>query len=492
MPIPHRTLTFCALALCSQLTFGSGRMAPDSVRIFGSAPEYAGMSLVFERTSNFICRDKEEVVRIAVDAKGNFDQCFSASKTLFCATELGAYDASMYVEPGKAYNIELPPLTPRPLSEKFNPYFTPEQVELGIINEENALINKSIRDFDEAFDSLYNTNAILVFAMRDVAKAKLLISKIDSVYPSSGSLYFDSHKKARYAQLYHLAYKRQKRTAIAYFTNNLPIDFDMPAYTEAFNEMFKDFFLYYFSTPAGRGLRDAFTQKKGFVTLSAALAADTLFSNPEFRETVLLKSLYDAYYSERYDQSQIENLVKEAIGGGATTSVKFFASSMLIRFNKLKSGTLAPDFTAFSASGKVYTLGSYKGKFLYLNFAHTQNYACKKDLLTLAALAHEYKKDLQVVTIFTDDDPNVAFTYGKQNELKYDLLHIRGNGKILLDYNVKAMPAYFLVDPEGNIAINAAPSPGDGFSKIFEETVNSFKHSKARKSPDYHKTIYDF
>lgn len=468
-----------------------GTVSADSVRFFGKAPSYAGMTVVFERTSNFITRETQEVVRLPIDKSGRFDQVFSLTETTYCFAELGIYSGYIYCEPGCSYELELPVFTARPLSEKFNPYFKLELVEIGLRNPIPSAINVLIRDFDEAFDALYDLNAVSIFVKADVPKAKLLVDQLDSIFPKTSLDYFENHREAQYGKLFNLAYKRQRRTTIAYAGNLFPVNPNEPAYSSLFNEVFKDFFQYYFSTPHGKRLRDGFRQASSFDSLSMVMAEDTLFTNTTFRETLLLKALYDAYYSERYDKNQLEKLFFSAQNECKTAIAKSFGQSVYKHVTKLKNGTVAPDFIAYSSSGRDFSLSSFKGKFVYVCFANTQNHACKKDLIAMTALARDFKKDLEVVAVVTDENRDDAFAFEKQNGLKYNFLHYNFNGKVLLDYNVKAMPTYYLVDPEGNIYNNSMLPPNEEFVKYFQETVRNFKYKKARKSPDSQRSIYD-
>jgi peroxiredoxin len=463
----------------------------DSVRFFGNAPLYGGMTLVFERTSNFISRETQEVVRLSVDKNGNFDQIFALTEITYCIVDIGIYRGYIYCEPGCTYELEFPVYAPRPLSEKFNPYFKPEMVELGIKNPSSSTISVLIRNFDEVFDSLYGANAVAVFSKADVAKAQAVVAQLDSVFPPTSIPYFENHRRAQYGRLLGLAYKRQRRTIIGYTESIFVNNPNQPAYSFLFNDVFKDFFQYYFATPQGKPLRESFGQAAAFDSLSLVLAKDTLFSNDRFREVVLLKALYDAYYSERYNKEQIENLFLSAQTTGSTSIGTLFAQSLYKQVTKLKQGTKAPDFEAYSASGRAFSLASFKGKFVYLSFANTQNHACKKDLIAMGAMARDFKKDLEVVAILTDENSEEAFAFEKQNGLKYNYLHFNNNGKVLLDYSIKALPTYFLFDPEGNISSSSTLPPGESFVKFFQETVRNFKFKKARKTTDAPRSVYD-
>jgi peroxiredoxin len=465
--------------------------AKDSITIYGKSPEYAGMTLIFERTDNFITNESTEVVRFEVDATGVFTATFSLPSTTRIFTDIGQYRAFMYAQPGQTYQITLPPYLPRPLAERFNPFFKPEDIEIGLMSDEPGQLNKLIIAFDDAFFQQYDNNALSIFKRNDIAKANKIVTSLDSVFNTKGHPFFENHKTARYIKLYNLAAKRSKRQLISDFTKKTDIDFLMPAYTETFNELFGEFFIYYFPTNQGLALRNAFNEQKDFKTLSQLLASDTLFQLNDLRESIILKSLFDGFYTERYNKNYIENLIEQAILDGSTTNIKQLAYSINRQIKKLKVGTPAPPFTAYNVNGKEVSSESFRGKFVYLAFAHTQNFSCKKDLIALIAVAREYKRELEVVTILTDEDEKAAFTYIKNNNINYNVLHLGGNGKVLLDYNVKAMPTYLLIDPEGNISVNSMAAPGETFAKVLQDTMRQYKINKARKSPDIPRTIYD-
>jgi hypothetical protein len=485
-------LTVAFILFLSPIKAGTTSMATDSVVIWGKSVEYAGYTLVFEHTVNFTTRAKEELVRVPINADGTFRVAFVCHSTIRCFTDLERYRSFIYIEPGKKYQVKLPPFSERKDADRFNPYFVPEEVEMGVINNESAAFNQQIRDFDDTFISKYNQNAISLFSQSNKTLAGKIVHQLDSIFPADKDSYFQTYKNLRYARLYALAMKRQKRLLIDQYFSHINVDFDSPAYWEAFNEVFKDFFLFYFSSVQGKNLRTNFNMQRSFDTLSVTLKTDTLFTNDNLRETLLLKTLYDAYYSDRYDKGQIIKLVKQATERGSTPDTKLYATQLLEKLNKLRNGTPAPNIVGYNANGKEISTQDFKSKFVYINFVHTKNYACKKDLQAIASIARDFKKELDVVTVILDEDPEAAFSYLKPLNYKWTLIHFGGNGKTLLNYDIKAMPVYYLVDPDGNLVLSPAPGPEENFAANFVQVLRNYKINKARKEPEKLKTIYDF
>jgi len=464
----------------------------DSVVIWGKSNEYAGYTLVLEQITNFTSRERGEIVRVPINADGTFKAVFATATTIRCFTDLGRYRSFIYVEPGAKYQVTLPPFSEKKDADRFNPYFIPEEMEMGIISGDDSHLNKQIRDFDEQFLQQYNQNAMSLFSQSNKKLAEQIKLQLETQFPSSDNQYFIKHKNFRYARLFALCMSRQKRPLINQFFSHTEVSYYSPAYCDAFNDVFKDFFLYYFSSTSGKDLRSAFAMQRSFDTLSVTMKSDTLFLNTQFRETVLLKSLYDSYYTDRYDKTQIIKLVAQACKRCEDEQSRLYAIQLFRKLNKLRVGTVAPEITGYNANGKEISSKNIKSKFVYVNFIHTKNYACKKDLQAMASIASEFKKDLEVVTVITDEDPTDAFAYIKQLGYKWTFIHFNGNGKLLLDYDIKAMPTYYLIDPDGNLIASPAPGPEENFKSRFAEIIRDFNAKKARKDPEQLKTIYDF
>lgn len=487
-----RVLFLLLSVLCISISDVSNVAAQnDSVRIYGSSADYKNMSLVLETIKNYVTSEKSEVGRFKVNKDGSFDASFYISFAQKCFLDLGKIRAFVYLEPGKIYHVVLPPYVPKGEADRFNPYFEPEEVVLGIRNVERGSLNQVIRDFDEQFQYEFSANAFALFNRGNVGKADEIKNLLDSIYPSTEGSYLETHKTYRYARLYMLAMRRQKRTIINNFYSHRPIEFNMPSYWETYSELFKDFFGYYFSSSNGRLLKTAMGNRETFDALSLVMADDTLFSQSDFRESLLLKSLYDSYFTGRYSQETVINLIEQATSVGGSPQICLFASQMLFRINRLRVGTDAPDFTVQTMDGKELKLSDLRGKFVYINFIHTQNYACKKDLHVIKMFAKEFKRELKILTVILDNDADKGYSYMRQNKYAWDITHFGGDGKVLMDYDIKALPVYYLVDPDGKLVLSPAPAPEENFVDYFSDAYKKYKRNNARVNPEKPKSIYD-
>ncbi|WP_430811517.1 MULTISPECIES: TlpA family protein disulfide reductase [unclassified Carboxylicivirga] len=483
-----RTLAFVFMLLIS--SFALAQSTSQWVTLKGKAPEYAGYSLVMRKVVNPISREEADLMVLHVDEHGYFQQQIELSNVVYASIDMGRFLGYIYLEPGQTYELVLPPFQPRSDAERFNPYFVPEVIELGIANEEAQVLNKRMKRFDEQLSTAYNENAVRVFARSDVQRANHIIEGLDSI--TKGCDYLQEYSRYAYGELLTLAYKRNKRMAMHLTFSGDSINMFMPAFIKSFNTLFKGFFTYYFSSNRGDALRDAYNQGATFDSLSYLLQKDTLFANHELADLVLMKGMYDAFYSGRYDEERIIQLYRQAAETGSRPDIRNIAQGLHRKVTWLRTGSAAPPFTLYRLDGRERSLSDYEGKFVYLNFMHTSNHTCRQELELLNVLSKQMRREMIIVTIIMDEDPTAAQKLVKENKYKWDFLHYIGMPKVVSDYRIKALPMYFVIDPSQKLRLVPAPSPTESFAPIFMEAQRSYRYEQLRKDRPSEKSIYDF
>ncbi len=462
----------------------------SEVRLWGNAPDYANINLIIEYTSNFITHNKSELKRFLVSKNGDFDVTFEIEQITPISINLGKINGVLLVIPGDNYQIQLPPFSPLNPEDKLNPFFIPEDTYLGILNNDPGHLNEQVQLFDAMFNEEFNKHVQQIVIGRKSYLIKQIISELNEKFPSENE-WFNNYKHFSYQTLTSLKNQNNLKSNTQDYFFNHPIAYQTPSYWEAFNTSYKNFFYKYMSSAPTDSLKQQIIQRGNFPELCKALQYDTLYRQQDFAELVLLRGIYDAFYSQNYQNSYLFALLQQAIHNCHTQINKDIAKDILNKIDKLRPGTEAPNFVLPTLNGKERELKDYQGKFVYLNFATTQNYACKKDFQVLDQISQEYKKDLRVITILTDDDVDAAEHYISKNKYNWIILSYNQNGKVLLDYDIKGYPTYYLIDPEGKLILSPSPSPEENFIDIFSETYNNYRHKELRKNKSKARTIYD-
>lgn len=134
-------------------------------------------------------------------------------------------------------------------------------------------------------------------------------------------------------------------------------------------------------------------------------------------------------------------------------AVKAFAQQMEMA-SKTAIGQLAPEVSAETPEGKIIKLSDFKGKYVLLDFWASWCAPCRQENPNIVKVYQQFKgKNFTVLGFSLDDDK------GKwQQAIKADNLnwtHIsemkQWDSENARLYNVNAIPASFLINPEGKI-----------------------------------------
>jgi hypothetical protein len=88
-------------------------------------------------------------------------------------------------------------------------------------------------------------------------------------------------------------------------------------------------------------------------------------------------------------------------------------------------------------------------------------------------LYEKHKDRLEIITVIVDNDDDVINGFLERSNYKWVFLHYGNQSSVIREYDVRAFPTYYLIDPEGKLAISPAPSPGEEFEARFFNLLRS-------------------
>ncbi|NDK54890.1 TlpA family protein disulfide reductase [Pontibacter sp. BT213] len=135
-------------------------------------------------------------------------------------------------------------------------------------------------------------------------------------------------------------------------------------------------------------------------------------------------------------------------------------------------GSLAPDFKLKSIDGTDVTLSDFKGKLVYLNFWQVGCGLCMIELPHIQALTKQLQgKNVVVVNVGLDEDEAKWRKTVTSKQLLGTHLYMKGlDAELVKKYDLKEVPAYFLLDEEGRFLTTKARRPSD------REAINDILH----------------
>ncbi|HRS54700.1 MAG TPA: redoxin domain-containing protein, partial [Bacteroidales bacterium] len=228
-------------------------------------------------------------------------------------------------------------------------------------------------------------------------------------------------------------------------------------------EFFNTFFDGYFNDIAGKidevELVSAVNKQKSYIALFNALGKDSLLKNERLRELVMLVTLRNMYYTQGYDRKAVENILHELSEISKFKQHKTIALNLIKKIDKFKKGSPAPYFKLKDKNEQFVSLNDFKGKYIYLTFWNTQCVDCEAEFELINNVYNKIKAKTEVVSISTDKHFLTMQLFLKKKKYLWTFLHFNGDYQLLENYQVKTVPFYILIGPEGEIIDYPAKSP---------------------------------
>lgn len=184
-------------------------------------------------------------------------------------------------------------------------------------------------------------------------------------------------------------------------------------------------------------------QSKSFIN-----ANPDAFISSLLLENFLMRNSITADEAKKFYEKLDKSLLETKSGKNIT--------KMLDAMTSVNIGSVAPDFSAPSPDGKMISLKESMGKVTLIDFWASWCGPCRKENPNVVAMYNElHEKGLNIIGVSLDKEGDVekwkeaiakdGLTWNQISNLKH------WNEPIALQYNVKSIPATFLLDASGKI-----------------------------------------
>lgn len=121
------------------------------------------------------------------------------------------------------------------------------------------------------------------------------------------------------------------------------------------------------------------------------------------------------------------------------------------KYDVLRVGDYAPDFTLVDLNGEKHQLSAYKGQGVFLNFWGTWCTPCKKEMPAMGRQYQVYKdQGVQVLAVNIAESNLKVQTFADQYGMIFPTL-IDKTKDVMEAYNIRPLPTTILINPEGKI-----------------------------------------
>ena len=433
-----------------------------------TAPEYAGSAFTFYTIPNFLT-DKQEIVgEGTVSETGELTIQFNVESTIPIYSEFGVYKGWFIADPGVSYNLILPPKADNTSS---NPYFRPKLVHLGVKGAAPESTNMLIDNFNRQYNLDMSQNMNQIFYRRSLETAETVIANLKTKFPETSNEYYEQFKTYKYAMMKYMAQIQDPTPVMEEYFFSKPILYSLPEYSELFDKLFAKYLQYATQQVDGQKI-SVMLNAGSYEQIIEWLTIDMLFDQP-LAEAVILKGVKPLFYSKRFNTVGLFNLLQKIT---ETSTVEVHKTTSNKIFNELARtmyGAIAPDLSLLDLNGNLVNWENFEGKYVYLCFTRSDNekFALHKDLMK--GFQQTYQKNLALVVVIEDEDFEKNAELLKADGFEWTVLRGMSRREIYESFNVRILPTYFLIDPQGRMAGSQAPWPDENFEMQFANILKA-------------------
>ncbi len=121
----------------------------------------------------------------------------------------------------------------------------------------------------------------------------------------------------------------------------------------------------------------------------------------------------------------------------------------------IKQNPAAPDFNLPDMDGEMFSLSSYKGKTVIINFWATWCPPCREELPSMNRAWQKIKdENISMIAINVGEDEDTIFSFMGDYPIDFQVL-LDQSGEVINKWPIKGLPTTFVLDPKGQLYYRA-------------------------------------
>ena len=457
--------------------------------IFVSAPDYIGKYAILNTSEDPVTYTNKKLDKKRIDSTGQFSFKVDTNIVLKAYIDIGSTSGFLYIDP---------------TTENYHLYFPKKESEKRLNNNSVSIIFDSLPKDDLNTLILEFNYRIDDFLYGDTLKKQRLLLQDDSfkdslnqfkkvlieAYRPIKNKYFHEYIKYTIANLEELYMGRgmlkNKIYIFETYIANKPILYNNDAYMDFFTLNFEHFFM----TNVGLidKIRHAIDNYASAEKLDEVLINSPFLRNDTVRELVTILNLNKAYYKNTFNTSNIKLVLNQILKNTKIKEHHLIISNLLKQYHLLTPGSKAPNFTIYTPKNDTVNLSDFTGKYVYIQFWSTWNQASLQELKIMKDMKDKYGKYIEFISLSLDDNEQDFIDWRLRNpDYNWTFAHYKGENDLLMNYAIKSVPSYVLIDPKGEIVDAYAMSPAPKYPK--PSIDKTFFYIKKKAEPNTKRNV---
>ncbi|MES2286660.1 MAG: TlpA disulfide reductase family protein [Bacteroidota bacterium] len=436
----------------------------QNVIIKGLAVTYENQEIGVWVRNDYISNTEKQLTFSTIDSAGNFLLEFNSNEIQYVTIKIAKNIASMYIEPNVTYEI----IVMQPDSTTYQNPNLEHDVKLSIRLKSKVEINALTMDYDKKFDDFLSVEYRSFVSRSPQAKIDSFKLAMHKFYEPVKNNYFDAYLTYTIAALEEKIQKSEKKLFASYIDGK-PILYSHPEYLNFFNTFYKQKLQRIALSEQGATINFQINDRGSLSGALAVLKTDAFLQNDTICELVLIKGLYESYYDGTFSRGSIVAILEQIIAESKIAEHQRIAKNILNSFSKLHAGAIAPYFGLPDKTGRTHSMDELRSKkYVYILFFDANCTSCLQQMKVIPSLKKKYGTRIEFVSISVDKN-NADFKKFCLQNPKFDWLLLYDNSGVELKnkYEIRSLPACFLIDPEGKFVQAPAEGPDGDIDRLF-------------------------
>ncbi len=476
------------------LFIGATSMA-ETVSITGTAMDFAGKKIVLLTYTDHFSKNLAFLQETMIADDGLFELTLEANQVKLYRLECDKVHAHLYAEPGRSYTINfLVPAQGLPRN-----FAAKTKTDISFVDLDEADINNQISTFNTFYDDYFEEHYEEIREIaHPVARGEMegeelpgkgkeqlfreFFSKFEHVakekFPSTSSAFFNEHVNAVFAKLNLInlglsrGSKARARLGEVYDTylNGHQLNLNNPEQVVFLGEYFRQCRSLLIFSPEREFLK-AFGKSGNKTQIMSTIEEDSLLRDTRLKSIFAIETVMTLWSEARYDKQSLSNILKEfALDEDEMTSA--LAHNVRVKSIRHQKGFEAQAFKLRDVHNEWHSLSDFQGKPICLGFWTTWSRSCQKELAMIDQLEEKYGKEIQFIMICLDDKKEDMDTF-LRDQSSAKGLHLYGGDDFTLksEYEVIALPTFYIIDNKGDYEYVHCPRPSEGLENQLAEVM---------------------
>ena len=430
--------------------------------IRGVAPLSIGQEIQLRVNDDPISGKERVLAKQIVDVDGSFELKGVPNQTQYAFLQVGQNCADFFIERDKDLDLTfVPPARDQNKPEAFyeRHFFAPK-----ILGGKSAKMNEQVIQFNDTLDAflealypaLVNRKSPAMVAKSLEGFEKMALKKFNDAEPFVKD--YIKYSLATVEQTFlgnrDKLFAKHLKDVSPQFNNPPYVDFLLQFYDGAVDKM----------AVANRydECKKALAGKEAFAKLDEILIEqEPMLVDVSARRMVLINGI-DGLFGQR--DFKDENLIRALKSFGMLTSNSYLANAVkniADKHEKLSVGTDAPEIAFRTLDGTEKHLSDFEGAYVFLELTDAKNGYGQREMNVIPNLKEEFAT-IRFVTVCVGNSKAEMQSLQKQMNINWEFGGVAIASSIMDDYDVKSLPLFFIINPDGKFYSVPAKDPTKG------------------------------